>query len=115
MTGTLPPPDAVRGQLLTVSVSDLLDREALLDHFAAVGYERVTTVDTVGQWSVRGGIVDLFSPARATPVRLELDGDLVESIRAFDPSTQRSTEQLPSVAILPMVGAGAGACVTPAL
>jgi transcription-repair coupling factor (superfamily II helicase) len=108
VTGTLPPPEAVRGQLVTVAVSDLLDREALLDHLATVGYERVTTVDTVGQWSVRGGIVDVFSPARATPVRLELDGDQVESIRAFDPSTQRSTELLPSVAILPMVGAGAG-------
>jgi transcription-repair coupling factor (superfamily II helicase) len=108
VTGTLPPPDAVRGQLLTVAVADLLDREALLDHLAAAGYERVTTVGEVGQWSVRGGIVDVFSPARSTPVRLELDGDQVESIRAFDPSTQRSTEILPSVAILPMVGAGAG-------
>src|SRR5262245_10248338 len=108
VTGTLPPPDAVRGQLLTVAVGDVLDREALLDHLAEVGYERVTTVGAVGQWSVRGGIVDVFSPARATPVRLELDGDRVESIRAFDPSSQRSTEALPSVAMLPMVAAGTG-------
>src|SRR5262249_52343529 len=56
----------------------------------------------------RGGIVDVFSPARPTPVRVELFGDEVESIRAFDPTTQRSTESLASIAILPMVAAGAG-------
>ncbi len=107
-TGALPPPDTVRGQLLTIATGDALDREALLEHLAAVGYERVGTVGAVGQWSVRGGIVDLFSPARATPVRLELDGDTVESIRAFDPSTQRSVEALASIAVLPLVAAGAG-------
>jgi transcription-repair coupling factor (superfamily II helicase) len=107
-TGSLPPPDALRRQLLTIATGDVLDRDALTEHLAGAGYERVASVSEVGQWSVRGGIVDLFSPARATPVRLELDGDAVESIRAFDPSSQRSTESLVSVAVLPMVAASQG-------
>lgn len=108
LIGALPAPEAVRQQLLTLAVGDTLDRDALIEHLAAVGYERVESVGDVGQWSARGGIVDLFSPARAAPVRLELDGDHVESLRAFDPSTQRSTEPLTAIAVLPMVAAGEG-------
>jgi transcription-repair coupling factor (superfamily II helicase) len=107
-TGPLPGPEAVRGQLLSIAVGEAIDREALVEHLAAAGYERVETVGEVGQWSVRGGIVDVFSPARPTPVRLELFGDDVESIRAFDPSTQRSTEPLPAISLVPLVPAGAG-------
>ncbi len=108
LTGALPAPDAVGGQRLTIAVGEAIDRDALGEHLAGAGYERVSTVTEVGQWTVRGGIVDLFSPARSGPVRLELLGDDVESIRAFDPSTQRSTEPLPSITVLPMVPAGAG-------
>jgi transcription-repair coupling factor (superfamily II helicase) len=107
-TGALPAPEAVRRQLLAIAVGDVIDRDALVEHLAAGGYERVATVSEVGQWSVRGGIVDVFSPTRSTPVRLELLGDEVESIRAFDPGSQRSTEALESIAVLPMVAAGAG-------
>ena len=108
VTGPLPAPAALRRQLLTIAVGDGLDRDALVEHLAAVGYERVATVSEVGQWSVRGGIVDLFSPARPAPVRLDLNGDEVESIRAFDPGSQRSTEALTSIVVLPMVAAGVG-------
>ncbi len=103
LTGALPGPDRIMEERLTIAVGDRLDRDALVDHLAATGYERVATVSQVGQWSVRGGIVDIFSPARPTPVRLELFGDEVESLRAFDPSTQRSTEPLATVAVLPMI------------
>jgi transcription-repair coupling factor (superfamily II helicase) len=113
LLGPLPEPGAVGGLRLTIAVGDALDREALLAHLAEAGYERAETVSEVGQWSARGGIVDIFSPARPTPVRLELDGDVVESIRAFDPSTQRSIESLPAVSVLPMVaGAGAATLLT---
>ncbi|HEV8676239.1 MAG TPA: transcription-repair coupling factor [Methylomirabilota bacterium] len=108
VTGPLPEPEGVRRQRLTIAVGEAIDREALVEHLAGAGYERVETVNEVGQWSVRGGIVDLFSPARPTPVRLELFGDDVESIRAFDPTTQRSIETLPAIAVLPMVPAGVG-------
>ena len=108
LVAAVPTPDALRGQLSTIAAGEALDREALLEHLAAVGYERVATVSEVGQWSVRGGIVDVFSPARPTPVRIELFGDEVESIRSFDPETQRSIEPLGLIALLPMVAAGGG-------
>src|SRR5437899_1524955 len=93
---------ALRRQLLTIAPGDVLDREALTEHLQTVGYERVEQVTAVGHWAVRGGIVDVFSPARATPVRLELVGDDVDSLRAFDPTSQRSTEPVGSLVILPM-------------
>ena len=60
----------------------------------------------VGQWALRGGIVDVFSPAGALPVRLELVGDEVESLRTFDPTSQRSTGSLASLLVLPMLPGG---------
>ncbi|MGH7263316.1 MAG: transcription-repair coupling factor, partial [Candidatus Rokuibacteriota bacterium] len=108
LTAALPEPDAVGRQRLRIAVGDTLDRDALVDHLGSAGYERVATVSGVGEWAMRGGIVDVFSPARAAPVRVELDGEEVESIRAFDPGNQRSTEPLAEVTVLPMVAAGAG-------
>jgi len=64
----------------------------------AGGYERVEAVVEVGQWSLRGGIVDIFSPARERPVRVEFFGDEVESLRLFDPTSQRSVEELSALA-----------------
>src|SRR5262249_7610149 len=66
-TGALPEPEGVRRQRLTIAVGEAIDREALAEHLAGAGYERAETVSDVGQWSVRGGIVDVFSPARPTP------------------------------------------------
>ena len=72
------------------------------------------TVTGVGQWAVRGGIVDVFSPAGSLPVRLELAGDDIESLRTFDPTTQRSTGGIATLLVLPMLtsasedGAGLG-------
>jgi transcription-repair coupling factor (superfamily II helicase) len=109
LLGRLPDPEAVKRQRLVVAVGDMVDREALADHLASVGYERVASVAEVGQWSVRGGIVDVFSPALPVPVRLELSGDEIESLRAFDPSTQRSTESLKTLVVLPMIPGAEGA------
>ena len=65
------------------------------------GYEHVALVQTVGEFSVRGGIIDIFSPASDYPVRLDFFGDTVESIRYFDPITQRSIEELNEIVLLP--------------
>ena len=59
----LPTPAAFRRQVLTLGAGDSVDREALVEHLQAAGYERVETVTGVGQWALRGGIVDVFSPA----------------------------------------------------
>jgi transcription-repair coupling factor (superfamily II helicase) len=76
--------------------------ELLVAHLESAGYERREPVEMVGQFSVRGGIVDVFSPEAARPVRLELFGDEVESIREFDPGTQRSVQPRQETTLLPL-------------
>src|SRR5262249_25414761 len=83
------------------------EREELLRALETAGYERVDTVVEVGQWSVRGGIVDIFSPTHDRPVRAEFFGDEIESLRLFDPTTQRSVETLAELTVLPLAGADA--------
>src|SRR5262249_21293476 len=97
---------------LRIAPGDRLDRELLLEALERCGYERVDTVVAVGQWSLRGGIVDVFSPSQSSPARLEFFGDDVESIRLFDPSSQRSVAALDELLVLPLVpedGGPAGA------
>src|SRR2546428_2184000 len=98
----LPAPGEFAARSLRIGVGDRLERELLLEALETAGYERVDTVVEVGQWSVRGGILDVFVPSHARPVRLEFFGDDVESIRLFDPSTQRSTDALDEVLVLPL-------------
>jgi transcription-repair coupling factor (superfamily II helicase) len=76
--------------------------DGLLAHLAAAGYERQDLVELPGQFSLRGGILDLFSPETARPVRIEFFGDTVESLREFDPATQRSTQPLERTTVLPL-------------
>ena len=66
------------------------------------GYARASTVRDVGDYASRGGILDLYPPGAAAPIRLDFFGDTLESIRAFDPETQRSTGQLRSLDLVPM-------------
>ncbi len=76
--------------------------EDLVAHLSSVGYERQETVEMPGQFAVRGGIVDVFSPEAPRPVRMELFGDTVESLREFDPGTQRSIGPLERVTLPPL-------------
>ena len=103
---TLPAPADFSARTLRIGVGDRLERELLLESFEAAGYERTETVVEVGQWSVRGGIVDVFAPSHPSPVRLEFFGDDVESIRRFDPTSQRSTDALDELLVLPLGGPG---------
>jgi transcription-repair coupling factor (superfamily II helicase) len=79
-----------------------LSRERTLARLAAAGYQSVSLVEDPGTFAARGGVLDLFSPLYRFPVRLELDGDLVESIRFFDPSTQRTLRTLDEVYVHPV-------------
>src|SRR6266852_4046341 len=83
------------------------DQEVSLDEFVAhlrsVGYESHDMVEMPGQFTVRGGIVDVFPAVAERPVRLELLGDTVESLREFDPQTQRSVRPIERVTIPPLV------------
>jgi transcription-repair coupling factor (superfamily II helicase) len=81
-------------------------RDTLLHRLMAAGYERVDTVVEVGQWSLRGGIVDIFSAGRTEPVRIEFFGDEIESLRTFDPTSQRSVHSVDGLEVLPLTGGG---------
>ena len=70
------------------------------------GYRRVSMVEAVGEFALRGGLLDLFSPGHTHPLRIEFFGDDVESIRAFDVSSQTSTATLHTVLIAPMFPLG---------
>ncbi|MFL6195487.1 MAG: DEAD/DEAH box helicase, partial [Thermoanaerobaculia bacterium] len=76
--------------------------EELVGHLARFGYRRTDLVYEVGDFAVRGGIVDFFPPGEETPIRLDLFGDTVESIRWFDPQSQRSEDTLDAIRILPL-------------
>jgi transcription-repair coupling factor (superfamily II helicase) len=71
-------------------------------YFAVNGYQRASTVSERGEFAIRGGVIDVFPASADEPVRLDLFGDTLESIRAFDPETQRSTKQLKGVDLLPV-------------
>src|SRR5262249_42227749 len=76
--------------------------EEFLAHLGAIGYARTEMVELPGQFAVRGGIVDVFSPEAPRPIRLELLGDSVESVREFDPRTQRSIAPVNRTVVLPL-------------
>lgn len=82
-------------------VGQVLDLEQALRRWAGLGYEPVSVVEAPGQFSHRGGIVDVFPPADSLPVRIEFFGSQIESIRRFDPANQRSQEQVECVIITP--------------
>ena len=79
-----------------------LDTAALEAYFASNGYLRASTVSERGEYAIRGGVIDVFPPGFEEPVRLDLFGSELESIRAFDPLTQRSTRQLKAVDLSPV-------------
>ncbi|MBF0614635.1 MAG: transcription-repair coupling factor [Magnetococcales bacterium] len=87
---------------LSVTKGDQLNIAALRLFLTSAGYRAVTQVEESGEYAIRGGIVDFFPPGREDPVRLELFGDEVETLRLFDPITQRSTDRISSVQALPV-------------
>ena len=83
-------------------VGNNVDIADLERYFAINGYQRASTVSERGEFAVRGGVIDVFPPGAAEPVRLDLFGDTLESIRGFDRETQRSTRQLKAVDLPPV-------------
>ncbi len=98
----LPPPESVRASHLLLNASARVDREALLRHLERNGYQRVGTVVEPGDYAVRGGLIDLFPTGAAAPVRLDFFGQTLESIRRFDPATQRTTDRLRTIELGPV-------------
>ncbi|UCF78232.1 MAG: transcription-repair coupling factor [Candidatus Eiseniibacteriota bacterium] len=95
------------GELFSTSALRLrlgqeVDRDALATRLFLMGFSRQTTVTQVGEMSIRGGLVDVFSFGSTRPWRIELDGDVVGSIRLFDPDTQRSISTAEEARLLPL-------------
>ncbi|PSH04143.1 MAG: transcription-repair coupling factor [Acidobacteria bacterium] len=86
----------------TVRKGDWLDLESLVQHLNVVGYRQTDIVEQQGEYAQRGGILDVYSPEMDRPVRIELFGDEVESMRRFDPVTQRSATGLDEIVLLPL-------------
>ncbi|MEO5333025.1 MAG: transcription-repair coupling factor [Magnetococcus sp. YQC-5] len=96
------PHDYLATHGFSVAKGDQLNLVALRTFFSSAGYRLVTQVEESGEYAIRGGIIDFFPPGREDPVRLELFGDEVETLRLFDPITQRSTDRIPSIQALPV-------------
>jgi transcription-repair coupling factor (superfamily II helicase) len=98
----VPPRDAIKAASYQARAGRDVEIADLERYFAVNGYARASTVSERGEFAIRGGVIDVFPPAADEPVRLDLFGDTLESIRAFDPETQRSTRQLQSIDLLPV-------------
>ena len=98
----LPPPAALAAATLEIAPGEEHPVEAMVEHLAAHGYRRVDLVSEVGDYTVRGGVFDLFPPGEPTPVRLDLFGDTVESLRRFNADDQRSRETVARLRALPV-------------
>ncbi|MEX2455209.1 MAG: transcription-repair coupling factor [Rhodospirillaceae bacterium] len=97
----VPARDVLRGATRRFAAGSRIDLEELGGFFARNGFERVGTVREPGEYAVRGGIVDIYPPGEANPLRLDLFGDEIEAMRAFDPVTQRTTESVEGFSLMP--------------
>ena len=98
----LPRAEAFRARTLRLNEGDELDMRALLQSLVENGFVRTDLVGESGEFAFRGGILDLFPPNTAKPVRVELFGDTIDSLRWFDVETQRSEDASGTVLVLPM-------------
>ena len=96
-----PSRDFIKGASWTAEVGGRVDVEALAAYLARSGFNRASTVTEPGDFALRGGIVDIFPPGAATPVRLDFFGDVLDGARRFDSETQRTVERISRVAIAP--------------
>ncbi|HEU5061395.1 MAG TPA: transcription-repair coupling factor [Kofleriaceae bacterium] len=96
------PPAELAALSFRIATGDTLDRDATVAALLAAGYRRAPVVEDPGTFAVKGGVIDLFPPLYGFPVRLELFGDEVESLRAFDPATQRTLRPLDQATVHPV-------------
>jgi transcription-repair coupling factor (superfamily II helicase) len=102
MLQRLPPRKFIESESFSAAPGNAIDMNGLAKWLEANGYLRSSTVRDTGEYAVRGGILDLFPPGLPAPLRLDFFGDTLESIRTFDPETQRTTAQLRALDLVPM-------------
>ncbi|MEM6692474.1 MAG: hypothetical protein AAF664_23790, partial [Planctomycetota bacterium] len=100
----VPTPEKLASSTRQIAVDDEIDPDDLRSWMVEAGFENTTAVQLPGEFSARGGLLDIYSADQPQPIRIEFFGDTVESIRRFDPASQRSTETLESIE-LAVIGA----------
>ena len=98
----VPSRDFVKRALKQIAPGQRVDRGQLIERLALAGFQRTGTVMEPGEFAVRGSLIDLYPPGRQTPVRLDFFGDTLESIRSFDPETQRTAKIVQRLTLTPM-------------
>ena len=98
----LPPQAAIAEQVISARPGNQLKMDELTQRLERNGFERVSTVRDVGEYAVRGGILDLYAPGSEEPLRLDFFGDTLETIRAFDPASQRTVATRKEFVLQPM-------------
>jgi transcription-repair coupling factor (superfamily II helicase) len=98
----MPPHEFVARQSLSVVPGQVLAMDGVTQWLELNGFVRASTVREGGDYAVRGGIIDLFAPGMAEPVRLDFFGNTLETIRSFDPESQRTTDQLRALDLVPV-------------
>ncbi len=91
----------IRKKMLTLSEADVVEEAALIGRLVTLGYERQEQVEAPGEFAVRGGIVDVFPLTEEAPVRIELFGDEIDTIRVFDVDSQRTVERISEITLFP--------------
>ncbi len=99
------PPQELKKRTITLKTGQTISMRQVLDALAACGYERAAQIDGTGQFSQRGGILDIFTPDAASPARVEFWGDEIDTISLFDLETQRRTETIKHITLAPSVEA----------
>ncbi len=98
----LPSPEEFKNYCLSLEIGTEMKLRDIAEHLALMGYENASTVETEGQWSRRGDIIDIFPVSSEVPVRIDWFGDEIERIREFDPATQRPLDSIPSALLTPI-------------
>ena len=98
----LPPKIFIANSARILRAGEQIDRDDLLSWFSEIGYADTGVVEDEGEFAVRGGIIDIWTPAIDDPARIELEGDRIIQIRKFDPATQRSEGEIKEVMIIPV-------------
>ena len=98
----VPPPERVRAAHLRAKAGARVDRDGLVAYLERNGYHRTSAVVEAGDYAVRGGLVDVFPSGHEQPVRLDFFGSTLESIRSFDPLTQRSQGKVAALELMPV-------------
>ena len=101
-TQRVPARKVLKEAAFSARVNYQIDEAALRNFLARMGFAQAPTVTEPGDYAVRGGIIDIFSPGEGGPVRLDLFGDVLDGVRRFDPATQRTTSRLDAVELAPV-------------